>query len=336
MTIPDWDNYICKHCARYYGWLPASKEFTAHIRKKHVKYFTLSDIQAIDIFMFEMEGVLVRDGNKMLPEVVICEEESGKIPIILDVVRPPLREAVIYGSLQDLLTYEEADDNSLSEAWARSYEGRKRRKVKEGHDKLVSFFPFDIVNFDPNDNLLNPSLESNKLYQALERIFELQKDTDTFLLMVTTPIYDVATGTEDKFKSDFQRNTEKYSEFSSSLKSSFGVINYNGVKEHKKIAICFVKSIIYPVALKNGWSCSHKGIYVYENPKGNKYLDAVIECVKTSDEKAKNSYIADLVRVTENMPEYYPKSVSSKDKIIISHLESIKAFREASRQLDLE
>ncbi len=83
MTIPDWDNYICKHCARYYGWLPASKEFAARIRKKHVKYFTLSDTQAIDIFMFEMEGVLVRDGNNMLPEVVSVKRILVKFQLYL-------------------------------------------------------------------------------------------------------------------------------------------------------------------------------------------------------------------------------------------------------------
>lgn len=107
MSDPDWDTYYCKHCARLYGWLPAVQEYREKINRETIKYFTLSDVKAIDVFMLEMEGILQRDEKKRLPNVVICEGNPAKVAQIYEVIRPPIKEAVIPEKLQDLLTFQE-------------------------------------------------------------------------------------------------------------------------------------------------------------------------------------------------------------------------------------
>ena len=92
-----WDNYYSKHCTRMYGWLPASKEFKERKGNAKLKYLTLCDTNAIDIFMFEMEGILERDENKTLTGVTICEMEESKIAEIFQNVNSPLRESIIKG-----------------------------------------------------------------------------------------------------------------------------------------------------------------------------------------------------------------------------------------------
>ena len=103
----NYDKYQAKHCARYYGWLPESIKFKNNYKNKDIKYFTLCAPQAIDIFMFEKEGVLKRDKDLSLQNVIICEIDEHKASDIYNVVKPPYMEAIFIGKLQELLLYED-------------------------------------------------------------------------------------------------------------------------------------------------------------------------------------------------------------------------------------
>jgi hypothetical protein len=335
MSDPDWDTYYCKHCARFYGWLPAIKDYIKQTTKESVTYFTLSDVKAVDVFMLEMEGILIRDERNRLPNVVICEGDPSKIAAILDVVRPPVKEAVIPDMLQDLLTFEDDEYTRTvsAEERPRSLKIRKRLRTKQNFEILKKYLPFDIINFDPNDNLLNPAPSENRLYKAFENIFELQKLTDTFLLLVTTPIYDVAPGTDKRLRQDFATNVVKYTQIRGSLLKSVKTVQYDEIDETVRIAHGFAKSIVLSAARLHGWNCAHKGIYVYENEYHNKYLSSAVKCSNPGTTPDEPSYIADITSVVINMPKRYSYGDSLKDDAVRQHLGKIVEFRRKSRQV---
>ena len=213
----------------------------------------------------------------------------------------------------------------------RSLAERKRLRTKQNFEVLKKYLPFDIINFDSNDNLLNPAPSTNRLYQAFENIFELQRSTEAFLLLVTTPIYDVAPGTKDKLRKDFEANVNKYTRLRTALLTSVKTTNYDEIDETVRIAHGFAKSIVMSAARGRGWNCEHKGIYAYENEHGNKYLSSAIQCSKADTTPDESSYVADITSVINNMPKYYSYSDSLKDQAVKEHLSKVVEFRKESR-----
>ena len=175
MSAVNFDEHYPKHCVRYYGWLPASKKHKKLVNKESLKYFTLCAKQAIDVFMFESENLLSRDSKGKLPNVIICEQESADAADILDLVRPPLRESVIVGKLEEILTFRDTRETSGRplDVDDRSREIRRLLGNKRKFELLKRFFPFDIINFDPYGNFFNPPLDRNKMYASVSKIFEL-------------------------------------------------------------------------------------------------------------------------------------------------------------------
>ncbi len=336
MSEPNWDTYHCKHCARLYGWLPASKEYLKLAKKTTIKYFTLCATQAIDVFMFEMEELLSRDKKTgTLPNVIICEGDPRKVSEIFKVVRPPIKEAIIIGKLQDVLTFED-DEYTRTTPYSTfepeiNYAKRKRLMLKQSFERLRQYFPFDIINFDPCDNLLNPDITENRLCKALERIFELQHSTDKFLLFITTPLFDIAAGSTKKLKEDYQNNVSKYPKIGKAMLSSVKTIDYDGIDENKRLAIGVAKSIVLRVARDKGWECEHKGIYIYDNESGNRFLNSVTLCTKVSSGPSETSYVEDVIRIIKDMPTYYSYTQSSSDQSVKEHLKRVVEFRKQSR-----
>lgn len=333
---PNWDTYYCKHCARLYGWLPASKEYMQSSGKQTINYFTLCATKAIDVFMFEMEGLLSRDEKTgTLRNVVICEGDPERATEIFRVVRPPVREAIIIEKLQDLLTFEDDEYTRATPLSAfespRSSEARRRIRLKQSFERLKRHFPFDIVNFDPCDSLLNPVIGSNKLCRALERIFELQRPTGNFLLFITTPLYEIAAGSISRLRADYRSNVSKYPQIREALLSSVKTTNYDEISENKRLAIGVAKTIVLIAAREKGWECEHKGIYIYENGIGHKFLASVTLCTQVTKEPTEASYVEDVVKVVKSMPTYYSYARSSSDKAVKEHLQKIVQFRERSR-----
>lgn len=334
----NYDIYYGKHCARCYGWLPASKSYKKHI-KKSPKYFTLCGPQAIDVFMFEMEGVLVRDKNKKLPNVIVCEEIEKFWQEIITTVRPPVEEAIIMGKLEELILYEGDDEvRELLEKGDSARPNKEQREKLDRYEKAHRFkdqFPFDIINFDPCDSLLTSNLEENKLYQAFKRIFELQRSTNTFLLFVTTKITDIHSDVQSQFKRDFEANVSTYSDIRDTL-SSDSITTYDDIgDENKRKAIGFAKSVVMSVARSKGWNCEHQGIYVYEYESGGtRMLSLVVKLSKADTEPNETAYVQDVIQIIKSMPKYYPyreyDRVLTKDPVK-EHLEGVKKYREKIR-----
>ncbi|MCK4830039.1 hypothetical protein KA005_80715 [bacterium] len=333
MTDIDLDKNYPKHCARYYGWLPASRTFQKQIKKTSLKYFTLCAKQAIDVFMLELEKVLVRDKNRKLPDVIICEKIPSCAVEIFKLVRPPLKEAILVGELEKILTFQETEETrGLSpDEDVRDHRLRRMLRIKGLSERIREYFPFDIINFDPYGNLLNPAQETNRLYQSLRKIFELQKRIDTFLLFVTTPIFDIHPDSESRLKSKFESNISSHTDIRTALQSSFGTITYHEIDENKRIAICFAKSVVISAAREEGWNHKHFGIFVYESPGRNKMLSSVVQFSKVPSAPDESAYIQDIVRVIQDMPQHHSYRNSLQNQEVKDHLDEIKKYRQNIR-----
>jgi hypothetical protein len=334
MSNADYDRYYAKHCARYYGWLPASIAYRKQIKKKPLKYFTLCAEEAIDVFMLEQAGVLSRDKNRNLPNVYICESDEEIAMHIYPLVRPPIREALIIARLERILTFQDNEHTRgrSPDDYDRSRHIRKMLRIKGWAQRLESYFPFDIINFDAYGNFLNPDNEANRLlYQSFERIFELQEPIDTFLLFVTTPITHIHADFQSQFKDDFESNVSTYPEIHSASLSAIGTIAYDEIDENKRTALGFAKSIVLATARRTGWRSEHRGIYIYQNRSLRKMLSSVIQFYKAGTAPDESAYVEDVVRVIQRMPEYYSYEDSLANQEVREHLERVKEYREQIR-----
>jgi len=333
MSEINYNTHYPKHCVRYYGWLPASKKHRKLVNKESLKYFTLCAKQAIDVFMFESENLLSRDSRGKLPNVIICEQEMAAAAEILALVRPPLSESLIVGKLEEILTFRDTRETSgrSLDVDDRRSEIRKLLRNKRNFELLKRFFPFDIINVDTSRNFFNPPLDTNKMYASLSKIFELQRGINTFLLFVTTPIFDIHPDSDTRLRRDFESNVSTHQSIRGALASARGPPDSPQLDTTKKVAGGFAKSIVIPAARKEGWGHKHQGIFVYESPNRNKMLSSVIQFSKGSTTSDDSQYIEDIVQIIKKMPKYYSYEASLQDHKVIAHLNSIIRYREEIR-----
>jgi len=330
----DYDIYYSKHCSRYDGWLPAIEKYKIELGGRPLKYFTLCARSAIDVFMLEMKGLLLRDESGRLPNVVICERDKGAAADILNLVRPPLKEAIIQGPLEDILLFQDDKDTRgfPPGAYVKNPRIRECLRIKMLSERLKMFFPFDVINFDPYGNLFAPSFSRNKLYLSLRKIFELQKQLRRFLLLLTTPIWHVHPDCASQLRTDFDANVHKHKKIRDVLISSIRTVTYDQVEDNKRFAIASAKSIVQATARSTGWDCEHQGIYVYQNKDRHKFLSSVTKVYKTQTSPDESVYLEDLIRIIKDMPEYYSYEDVTKNRKVIEHLEKVKKYREKVRK----
>jgi hypothetical protein len=326
---PNYDQYDAKHFARYRGWLAATYEIVDVAGRGTIKYFTLCGKKAIDVFMFEKEGLLARDTQGRLLDVVICEKNVADAAEIFNLVRPPLREALIIGSLEEVLVSQESEGGSGDD---RSREVRKNVRNWELFKQLRKYFPFDVINFDTYGSLVNRPLGENKLLTALERLFELQQSAKTFLLFVTTPISDLNNELEAIFREGLSLNVTSHDEIRRALCTSKDTDSYDEIEVESRVALGFAKSIVLPMARKYGWDPIHKGIYVYDSPTGaTKMMSSVVQLTAASSEPDSGGYVFDIIQIIEHMPKCYSEENPEQKAEVREHLASIVKYREDVR-----
>jgi len=203
--------------------------------------------------------------------------------------------------------------------------------MKRLSEHIKRHFPFDIINFDPYGNFLKPDLAENKLCQSFERIFELQEPLDAFLMFITTPIFDIHPDFRERLKSDLESNAVAHPEIHDALLESVGTIPYDEIEESKKVAVGFAKSVVTSVARRKGWESEHRGIFVYEGPSRNRILNSVVHFSKGCPVPTESAYVADIVRVIQQMPEYCSHEDSLENQEMRDHLERVKEYREQIR-----
>jgi hypothetical protein len=306
MTEPNYDYYYAKHFARYHGWLPASLECKKLFGRKPIKYFTLCAREAIDVFMLESVGVLERNRTGHLPNVIICECKEKAALDILKLVRPPLKEAMLVGEIEKILLYQDTPETRRLSPDEDYRDARLRRIMmyKRLFQRITQLFPFDIINFDPYGNFLDPDLNENRLCQSFEKILEFQKATDKFLLFITTPIDRIHPAFMKRLEENVKLNIARYSTVRDALQESIGAKVYNEIDEKKAKSLGFAKAVIIATARNNGWECKHQGIYVYESPKGRIMMSSIVWFYKAPSEPDGIAYLQDVIRIVQQMPKY--------------------------------
>ena len=324
-----YDKYYGKHWVRKDGWLPSGKAFAVKYKKKHLKYLTLCAENAIDIFLFEKEGLLHRNKNKELEDVFICEKDGSIAQKIYALVRPPLKEAIFVGKLENILNFVEdhhtrdidPDDDTIS---LRNLQIRQKFKNKKDHYRLLQEFPFDLINFDIVENMLRDL--DTPLLRSLQKVFDYQQNTN-FLLFVTIPTENINENFYSLFKERLEANINNYDEIRQAYQERHDNIDFNDIDQKCKIAIGFAKQIIIPYSQQYNWQCKHHGIFIYENNKGRKMLNTIIEVSKGQNE---NQYIQDIINVIKTMPYFMPYQETYPEEIV-NDLESVIAYREEIR-----
>ena len=333
MSKPNYDTYYAKHHARYYGWLPASLEYKEEFGQEPIKYFTLSAREAIDIFMLELEGVLLRDENGHLPNVAICECSKRAAIDIRTLVRPPYPGAVLVGKLEDILLVQDTQETqNLSPD--EDYRDRKLREMmnnKRLSAVMKKLFPFDVINFDPYGSFLDPDLAENKLCRSFEKIFELQESLDTFLLFITTPIHNIHPSFETRLRNSVESNVTTYSEIRDALQVTAGTSVYEEINGNLRTALGFAKAVVASTAGNMGWNCEHQGMYIYENEHRNTMLSSVVRFRKTQPGQDESIYSQDIIRIIQHMPDYCSYEHSLENQEVKDHLERVKEHREQVR-----
>lgn len=327
-TNIDWDEYYSKHCARLYGWLPICKAFSN--KKKKLKYLTLCDVQAIDIFMLELEQVIKRDKNNALSDVIICESETEKILQIFQNVRPPLQESIINGKIEQLLLFEDkAKYKTIEDKDINSKELRRQLNLRREALRFQKEFPFDIINFDPCSSILNPKKD---IFKTIRKIVEFQNEhkADNYLLLITTPITKFLEANSDFRKlaiNDYQSNLSNYSEIEDKSNELFDTINFEDIESsHKQNAIAFGKTIVAKLIKELKLSAINHGIYVYENKDKRFMLSSIVEIAKKSN--SNNWYQDEVINIMENMPTEFSYKDALNNKEVKQHLQSIIQHRE--------
>ncbi|MDB5119731.1 MAG: hypothetical protein JWN56_949 [Sphingobacteriales bacterium] len=325
--MKDWDNYYSKHCTRFYGWLPASKEFKERKGDSKIKYLTLCDTNAIDIFMLEMEGVLQRDANQTLTGVTICEMDESKLADIFKNVNPPLRESIVKGKIQQLLLFQDTPELQAMDPDGDVRNIKIRRKLNMRRDaiRLQAGFPFDIINFDPCDSIMNPDKE---MFQALDKIYELQSDIDEFLIFSTTPIH-LNEAISKVFDDDFNKNIEDHEAIKIASEATLNTLSFAAIgDEHKKAAIGLGKTLIAKLSIKHGFVSNQLGIYIYKSDNGTPMMSAVTLLCKANGQQTVDWYPNEIVKIIKEMPTVYEPDYAEGNDDVKNHLSSVIQRRE--------
>ncbi len=325
--MKDWDNYYSKHCTRFYGWLPASKEFKKRKGDSKIKYLTLCDTNAIDIFMLEMEGVLQRDSNHTLTGVTICEMDENKLADIFKNVNPPLRESIVKGKIQQLLLFKDTPELQAMDPDedVRNREVRRKLNMRRDALSLQAGFPFDIINFDPCDSIINPNKE---MFLAFKKLFEFQRDIDEFLIFSTTPVHldDV---TNALFREDFKQNIENHEVIKIASEATLNTLEYDAIDDdNKKAAIGFAKALIAKLSIKNGFVSNQLGIYIYKSDNGTVMMSSVSLLSKADGRNPNEWYPSEIVKIIQEMPIVYEPEHAEANEEVKNHLTAVIERRE--------
>ena len=150
----DWDRDVVKHYIRRYAWLPAAQQqFEASLLAgRKPNYLTFCASNAVDVFLFLREGVLVRDPQTdVVLNTYFCEKEPSEFNEISKMIGA--FEQGFLGNFEDMILFEDDDTTRGKDIrdTARRFNGRRLRErlnTKERHRVFRGVSPFDLINLD--------------------------------------------------------------------------------------------------------------------------------------------------------------------------------------------
>ena len=150
----DWDSDVVKHYVRRHAWLPAAQDqFEASsLAGRDPSYLTFCAANAVDVFLFLKEGILIRDPETdVVLNTYFCEKEQTEFNEISQLIGA--HEQGFLGTFEDMILFEDDDttrDKDIRDT-SKRYRGRQLRQrlnTKERHRQFRTAAPFDVVNLD--------------------------------------------------------------------------------------------------------------------------------------------------------------------------------------------
>ena len=133
-TKLDWANDVVKHYVRREAWLPAAlaqAEATRDVGREP-KYLTFCAAEAIDVFLFLRDGILVRDpGTNRVLNTYFCERNPEDFTEITQLVGSI--EQGFLGDFADMVLFEDDDKT----------QGRDLDDVEEQYDASLRNRPLN-------------------------------------------------------------------------------------------------------------------------------------------------------------------------------------------------
>jgi hypothetical protein len=287
----DYDRDIPKHFVRYDGWLQACRAqydlsqaaIQSHARKLPLTYFTFCASNAIDVFMLEKEGLLIRVGTLgKLNHVYFCENDDAEFEQIINLIRS--EEAGFQGDFKKIVLFEDDDDTRGREELdpherVPSKTVRDKFRYKHLNGRLRKLFPLDVINLDPYGVFFPPREDKYSLMlQAIEKIFGWQGNhhpeddhvCTEFTLMLTTHLDQTVynSGAVDNMKQIALSNIESYPAFSAAFNSKFGHVDPFSLRESDfpRFFSITLPKLISEIARAHGWFGHRHRIYIYARP----------------------------------------------------------------------
>jgi len=285
----DYDSDPIKHYVRYDGWLEAfryqhdrvSVAIRVKRRKQPFTYFTFCASQAIDVFMLEREGLLVRDeAGGRLNHVYFCERREDEFAQIVNLIKS--EQAGFKGDFKEIILFEDDDDTHGKDAVdmvGRTPDKAVRDKFryKELHRRFHNLFPLDVINLDVH-GVFFPQHENkySAMLRAVKKIFEWQQHSlsvednhrcERFTLMLTSHLEEgfLKEGALGEMEEIVQDNITNHEEFSEAFNAKFGHTNPGALRvaDFPTFFAVTLPKLIAPLAREHGWFGEHRRIYTY-------------------------------------------------------------------------
>ncbi len=206
----NYETDLLKHYVRTDGWLPACKrrfdQIHSSTRPRRLKYFTFCAVDAVDVLMLDVEGIIRRSTSDKFDTVVYFDRDEEavfrtekRIPGAIGF--PGNFIEVVGGAGQD----QDVDPNGVSLLEAPSdkpdEEGTRRdQRLREQRRLFLAHFPFDVINLDLEGFFFRPREQlPGRVVKSFRQLLAWQKKSmnpkygapkpiDAFSLMFTTQI----------------------------------------------------------------------------------------------------------------------------------------------------
>lgn len=275
---------LLKHYVRTRGWLAAAKNQKNAIRKRSkripLRYFTFCAVDAIDVFMFEREGILKRsEETGILDAVYFCERDLENFGLIANLIGS--REQGFPGPFEKIVLFKDDDETegkTFDDDNFHTADLREKLRYKDAHCRLRKAFPFDIINLDvfgvmfPSEQeIITPLLESiiQILKWQTESRFPISKrECNRFTLFLTSHIDPVLTDQTaiQQLENRVIDNISTSEEFHSAFLKQYG---HNEVGKLRRenfaefFCVALPKFIIQRALYNHGWQVTCSPTYLY-------------------------------------------------------------------------
>jgi hypothetical protein len=284
----NYDRDLAKHFVRVDGWLPAVKHRAQRNGANTFRYLTFCAAEAIDVFLIEKEIPLSRDATTLrLSGVYFCERRLEDFPKIADLIGS--QEQGFQGEFADIILFEDTEKTAgldlgkLSEG-PRDPTTRHLLQLKSDHDRLVSAFPFDVINLDVSGAMFPPTEPPvSQTLKSLRRVIELQdqkrakgRQLREFTLMLTTKVAETALHVEslDSLQKVLEHNLQ-HPQYKDAFSAKYHAQSPADLRSSNFVEffVAGITKFLISEAQMLGWDTEFRKVYVYSrsDPEGKEY-----------------------------------------------------------------